>query len=98
MAHDEGIPGAETRAAFARRVYAAVNAVPDSRCANQVIVTHGGTLTFVLAAWIGMPLEAAGYVAFHAPAGSITRLPEDDYYHNRRIESLGDTRHLPTRR
>ncbi|MEV0109576.1 histidine phosphatase family protein [Nocardia sp. NPDC050799] len=95
MAHDEGIPGAETRAAFARRVYAAMHAILDSRCANQIIVTHGGTLTFVLAAWIGMPLEATGYVAFHAPSGSITELCEDDFYHNRRIEALGDTRHLP---
>ncbi|MFI2234631.1 histidine phosphatase family protein [Nocardia testacea] len=97
MAHDEGIPGAETRAVFARRVYAAVHTVLGSRCANQVIVTHGGTLTFVLAAWIGMPLEAAGYLAFHAPSGSITELREDDFFHNRRVESLGDTRHLPER-
>ncbi|MGW5384475.1 histidine phosphatase family protein [Nocardia sp. NPDC003963] len=97
MRHDEGIPGAETRVMFVARVYAAMQAILARPCGHQVIVTHGGTFTFVLAAWIGMPVESTGYVSFRAPSGSITELREDDFYHNRQIVSLGDTRHLPAR-
>jgi probable phosphoglycerate mutase len=60
MQHNEGIPGAETKAAFAQRVYAAMGTILAADCARQVIVTHGFTVTFVLASWIGMPPLAAG--------------------------------------
>ncbi len=60
----------------------------------QVIVTHGFALTYVVAAWIGMPEAALGYVNFHAAPGSITTLREDDYFHNRSLARLGDTGHL----
>ncbi|WP_020667536.1 histidine phosphatase family protein [Amycolatopsis nigrescens] len=96
MRHDEGIPGAETRAALAQRVYAAMDAILESPCAHQIIVTHGFALTFVLASWIRMPLESADYVGFRAPSGSITVLREDDFFHNRQVSSLGDTSHLDT--
>jgi probable phosphoglycerate mutase len=61
---------------------------------HQIIVTHGGALTFVVAYWIGMPIESLGHVNFRASTGSITTLREDDYFHNRQVVSLGDTRHL----
>ncbi len=51
-------------------------------------MTHGGALTFVVAAWIRMPLESAGYVDFHASPGSVTVLREDDYFHNRQVVTL----------
>ena len=96
MEHDEGIAGAETKASLARRIYAAMDDILTSGCAHQVIVTHGMAATFVLACWIRMPLESAGYVSFRAAPGSITVLYEDDYFHNRQVVSLGDTRHLPS--
>jgi 2,3-bisphosphoglycerate-dependent phosphoglycerate mutase len=37
MNHDEGIAGAETRAAFARRLYAAMDDILQSQCEHQVI-------------------------------------------------------------
>ncbi|WP_058043312.1 histidine phosphatase family protein [Streptomyces roseifaciens] len=94
MGHHEGVPGAETRAVFARRVYAAVDEILRRPCAHQVLVTHGFALTFVVAAWIGMPFEALGRVGFRAAPGSITTLREDDFFHNRQVVGLGDTRHL----
>ncbi|MEH6376843.1 histidine phosphatase family protein [Streptomyces sp. KLMMK] len=94
MGHDEGLPGAETRAVLARRVYAAVDDILRRPCAHQVVVTHGFALTFVVAAWIGMPFEALGRVAFPVAPGSITTLREDDFFHNRQVVGLGDTRHL----
>lgn len=61
----------------------------------QIIVTHGFALTFVaaawiVAAWIGMPLEAVGFVNFTVPSGSITHLRQDNYWCNRAVTSLGD--------
>ncbi|MEY6567470.1 histidine phosphatase family protein [Streptomyces sp. PGLac3x] len=94
MDHDEGIPGAETKAAWARRVHAAMDDILHSPAEHQIIVTHGGSLTFVVTAWLKFPLEASGYAAFGAAPGSITTLHEDDYFHNRRLAALGDTRHL----
>jgi len=94
MEHDEGVPGAETKMAFAQRVYAAMDAILESCCEHQVIVTHGFAVTFVLASWIRMPIESVGYVNFRAGCASITVLREDDYFHNRQVVSLGDTRHL----
>jgi 2,3-bisphosphoglycerate-dependent phosphoglycerate mutase len=94
MDHREGIPGAETRREFAVRIYRAVDRILASPCPHQVAVTHGFALTFVVAAWIRMPLEAAGYVAVRATSGGITRLVEDDVFHNRVIESLNETAHL----
>ncbi|WP_181773066.1 histidine phosphatase family protein [Amycolatopsis pittospori] len=88
LGHDEGIPGAETKGAMGARVYAAMDSILRSRCEHQIVVTHGGALTFVVAAWIRMPLEAAGYVDFRGSPGSITVLREDDYFHNRQVVTL----------
>ncbi|MCB5164934.1 histidine phosphatase family protein [Streptomyces bambusae] len=94
MDHDEGVSGAETKAVWARRIYEAMDDILRRPCAHQIIVTHGGSLTFVVASWIRMPITSAGYASFRAPAGSITTLREDDYFHNRQVVSLADTRHL----
>ncbi|WP_433623150.1 histidine phosphatase family protein [Nocardia sp. CA-120079] len=94
MGHDEGIPGSETIAAFARRIYSAMDAIRERDCDRQIVVTHGGAITFVIAAWTMLPIESLGYARFHAAPGSITELREDDYFRNRQVVSLGDTRHL----
>jgi 2,3-bisphosphoglycerate-dependent phosphoglycerate mutase len=94
LGHDEGVPGAETKGAFAERVYAAVHDLLERPFEHQIVVTHGFALTFVVAAWIGMPPEALGHVNFRAPSGSITTLREDDRFHNRQVALLGDVRHL----
>ena len=94
MNHDEGIRGSETRGEFARRVYAAMEEILGRDCEHQIIVTHGGALTFIVSAWIKMPFESLGSVRFCVPSGSITRLREDDFYRNREVVRLGDTRHF----
>ncbi|KUJ65562.1 phosphoglycerate kinase [Streptomyces albus subsp. albus] len=94
MDHDEGVEGAETKAEWVRRIYAAMDEVLQRPSEHQIVVTHGGSLTFVVASWIKMPIESAGYASFRAPSGSITTLREDDFFHNRQVVSLGDTRHL----
>ncbi|CAL9492232.1 histidine phosphatase family protein [Streptomyces sp. enrichment culture] len=94
MDHDEGVAGAETKAQWVQRIYAAMDEILQRPCEHQIIVTHGGSLTFVLASWIKMPIESADYASFRGASGSITTLREDDFFHNRQVVSLGDTRHL----
>lgn len=94
MDHDEGIPGAETKLELATRICRAVEEITARDCEHQVVVTHGGALTFVVAAWIRMPIAAAGYAAFRSTSGGITHLREDDYFHNRAVVTLNAVDHL----
>ena len=93
--HHEGITGAETRYALGARVY---DAMTDALVAHDVdhlvVVTHGFAATFVVAAWIGMPLDAASHVAFPVPSVSITTMREDEPFHNRAVLHVGDVAHL----
>lgn len=94
LSHDEGIPGAETKAVFAARVYSAMKDITARTTEQQVIVTHGFALTFVIAAWIQMPPASLGYATFRSKPGSITTLHQDDFFHNRQVAVLADTSHL----
>ncbi|WP_279627867.1 histidine phosphatase family protein [Cellulosimicrobium cellulans] len=94
LRHDVGVTGAETRLDVALRVYAATTDLLRRAADHQVVVTHGFAATFVVAAWIGMPVEAAGSVTFPVASGSITTLREDGFFHNRGVLSVGDVAHL----
>lgn len=94
LRHDEGVPGAETRWDLAVRAYAALARILRSKADHQIVVTHGGTATFLLAAWIGLPIDAAGLVAFRFSSGGITLLREDDHRHSRMVVYLSDIGHL----
>ena len=94
MEHFAGVPGYETRRQFAERIYAAVESILERPQSNHIVVTHGGALTFILACWIKMPIDAAGYVAVSSTSGSITELTEDDHFRNRWVTRLNDVTHL----
>lgn len=94
LRHDEGVAGAETQLDLAVRAYAAMERVLGSAAEEQVIVTHGGTATYLFAAWIGMPVDAAGRVHFRVSSGGISLLREDDRYHSRQLARLDETGHL----
>ncbi len=92
--HRDGIEGAETKREFLTRIYRAMDLIVASPCETQVVVTHGLALSFVITAWIRMPLESAGWVNFRGGPGGITHLHEDDTAFNRYVMSLGDRAHL----
>jgi probable phosphoglycerate mutase len=94
MDHRNGIPGAERKREFGQRIYRAMDRILASPCPHQIIVTHGFALTFVVAAWIKMPLDSAGHIGVASTSGGITHLFEDDVFHNRGIVSLDETSHL----
>jgi broad specificity phosphatase PhoE len=89
-----GIDGAETRRQVAARVYPCISAIIERPCETQIIVTHGFTLTLVLAAWMKVPIDACGFLSFPAKSGSITHLRQDDFFRNRAVLSLADAAHL----
>lgn len=92
--HDCGIEGAETRRQVAERVFPAITEIIARKCATQIIVSHGFTLTMIVAAWLELPVEASGFLAFPAKSGSLTHLRQDDFWRNRAVMRLASTSHL----
>ena len=88
------IEGAETRRVAATRIHRFVTALIKQAPAQAVVVTHGFAATFVLAAWIGMPVEATAFVNFDVSPGGITTLEIDEPWGNRLVSRLNDTTHL----
>ncbi len=94
MRHRDGIEGSESRLELAGRAYAALERIIAYDAPEAIVVSHGGTVNYLIAAWIGLPLEDAGYVKFKVSPGGITHLREDDYFHDRQVVSLSDVGHL----
>jgi len=94
LGHDEGIEGAETKLEWVTRVYRAMDRIRSGTGEHQVVVTHGGSLSWVVGAWIGLPIAACTHASFRSSAGGITVLHEDDHFHNRTLHTLNDTSHL----
>lgn len=92
--HPVGIDGAETRRQLAQRVYPFIDAVVERDASTQIIVTHGFTLSMVIAAWMKVPIESCGFISFPASGGSITHLRQDDFFRNRAVLKLADVAHL----
>jgi probable phosphoglycerate mutase len=86
--------GAETKRSFVTRIFEAMAVITQDLAETKIIVTHGYAMTFVVAAWIRMPLEATGYINVRASPGGVTRLQEDDYLQNRTLRYVNDTSHL----
>ncbi|MFL0694581.1 MAG: histidine phosphatase family protein [Agrobacterium tumefaciens] len=89
-----GIEGAETRRQTGTRIYGAMDALISDPADTLVIVTHGFALTFVIAWWIGMPIESLGRVNFPVTSGSITHLAENTQWKSRGVIKIGDNSHL----
>jgi len=88
------IEGAETRRTAATRIQRFVDELIEQAPAQAVVVTHGFAATFVVAAWIGMPVPATAFVGFDVSPGSITVLEIDELWGNRQVLRLNDTTHL----
>lgn len=93
MGH-RSIPDGESKREFATRIYRAMERVVADPAPVQVVVTHGFAMTFVVAAWVGMPLEAGGYINLKTNSGGLSHLREDDVRFNRAVLRLNDVAHL----
>ncbi len=92
--HGDGVPGSETRWQVAVRVHASVREHLATAPEHLVVVTHGGAATYVVTAFLGLPVETVGPVRLVTPPGSISTLRLDPTTGDRRVEALGDRRHL----
>ncbi|MCC7268391.1 MAG: histidine phosphatase family protein [Caulobacteraceae bacterium] len=93
MGH-RSIPDGESKREFATRIYRAMDRIVADPAPVQVVVTHGFSITFVVAAWVGMPLEATGYINLRTNSGGLTHLREDDVRFNRAVVRLNEVAHL----
>lgn len=89
-----GIEGAETRRQTGTRIYRAMDEILAEQADCHIIVTHAFALTFVIAWWIGMPIESLGRVNFPVSSGSITHLTEHSFWKSRAVATLGEKDHL----
>jgi len=94
LGHHDGPEGAETRRALVERLYPALDDILSRPVANQIIVSHGSASSYLIAAWIGMPMTSTERVFFPLKSGSITTLLRDDTHHSHQVVSLNETHHL----
>jgi 2,3-bisphosphoglycerate-dependent phosphoglycerate mutase len=80
--------GAESRRECGQRAYVFINRLLDEPDDNVVVITHGHFRTFLIMAWLKVPVENMDYGQFPANSGSITHLKEDDLFNNRNIVYL----------
>lgn len=93
LTHHDGVEGSETRLQVATRVQAAVARIEAAGHERAVVVGHGGASTYVVTAWLGVPVEHVGRVRLAFSPGSITRL-ERSSSGDRRLRSLAEVAHL----
>lgn len=92
--HQDGPQGAETLRTLVERLYPALDDVLRSPVDHQIIVSHGTASSYLIAAWIGMPLESTDRVFFRTAAGGITTLLRHDWHFSQQVVQLNDTQHL----
>lgn len=86
--------GAESRREVGTRVKEALDRALDQSDADLVIVTHGFATTFLIMAWLRVPVEYMGYGNFPSKPGCVSHLHEDDTFKNRGIKFLCYSDHL----
>jgi len=77
------VRNSESRRDVGTRIQSSVNQIVNMTDNNIIIVTHGFALTFVIMAWLRIPVENMDYCRFYARPGGVTLLHEDDLFKNR---------------
>ena len=90
---DQGQEEPEAVRERVERAYSAVTMIEADPADDRIVVTHGATLSWVVAAWLRIPIEACLYSSFHVRDGSITVL-EETGDRGRVLRALGDCAHL----
>ena len=94
LGHHDGPAGAETRLALVERLYPALDDILRRPVANQIVVSHGSASSYLIAAWIGMPMMSTDRGFFPLKSGSITTLVRNDTHFSHQVVSLNETQHL----
>lgn len=89
--HDHRIcPGAESRRDVASRVVEFVSEVMN-QTGDALIVTHGFSGSFVIAAFQCIEISSMGYIDYKLKSGSLSILESDDLFRNRSVKLLNYT-------
>jgi probable phosphoglycerate mutase len=94
LGHHDGPAGAETRLALVERLYSALDDILSRPVETQIVVSHGSASSYLISAWIGMPMLATDRGFFPLKSGSITTLRRNDTHFSHQVVALNDIQHL----
>lgn len=94
LGHHDGPAGAETRLALVERLYPALEDIISSTVETQIVVSHGSASSYLISAWIGMPMLSTDRGFFPLKSGSITTLRRNDTHFSNQVVALNETGHL----
>ena len=80
--------------ALVERLYPALDDIVRRPVANQIVVSHGSASSYLIAAWIGMPMTSTDRGFFPLKSASITTLLRNDTHFSHQVVSLNETQHL----
>lgn len=87
--------GGETRRQFYIRVYSCMEEIiTNSEEKDLIIVTHGGTLGYIIAWWLNFDEEMLINTYFSASPASISILHDENYYRQQTLSVFNDKSHL----
>lgn len=75
----------ETPKNVGTRIRECLDEIIEKNDENLIIVSHGNALTFIIMAWLKVPVENMDYCNFRAAPAQITFLQEDDVFNNRSV-------------
>ncbi len=87
-------PKGETWRQFSTRVCKCMEHIVASEKKNIIIVTHGGTLSFIIAWWLKFEESQLIQSYIAASPASISKLRTSEYYDQNMMTLLNDTSHL----
>jgi probable phosphoglycerate mutase len=76
---------AESRREVGKRAYACLDSMLSKPDKYIIAITHGFISTFLIMAWLKVPVENMDYGDFKVSSGGVTLLNEDDFWGNRNI-------------
>ncbi len=76
---------AESRRDVGTRIQNVLSQIVNEPYENVIIITHGHALTFVIMAWLRVPIENMGHCHFAANPGGVTLLREDEFWGERNV-------------
>ena len=91
LTHHDGPAGAETRGQLAQRLYAVLHEILAEPREHLVIVSHGSATSYLILAWLGVPVAAAGRGFFRLDSGSITTLAPSPAHQSHNVLTVNET-------
>lgn len=76
---------AESRREVGERATDFINRLSKESFDNVIVVTHGDVSTFLILAWLKVPVENMDYAFFDTRSGGVDYLFEDDLWKNRNL-------------